>query len=225
MHARAYRPTVTRRDGAAIWRTWGRPAVSRRDVAAALPFAFFGLLTGGLLTFTLLCARAGRPVPSGTTTSAVLSLSLSMGGAEWILYSYRRRVYDLLRAHTGIAEFTRAARLALASALVRYLASLLALVGVAAVVAGLPASAVTVRTLGGFVALGCAFFLALVLQACGRVHVVLVAHSCALAAETAAAITVPDVPPGTVQLAAADALLTFLTAYAGRVLARATSHR
>ncbi|WUI01222.1 hypothetical protein OHR68_05205 [Spirillospora sp. NBC_00431] len=201
------------------------PVVTRRDLAAALPFAVFGLLTGGLLTYTLLCALAGRPVPPGTTTVSVLSLSLSMGGAEWILYVYRRRVHDLLVTHTDMAGFGRAARVALAVALARYVASLVALLTVAALLAGLPGTAGTVRALGGFLALGCAFFLALVLQACGRVEAVLAVFGCALAAEVAAALAVPRAAPGTVQLVAAGALLAFLMTYAGRVLARATSHR
>lgn len=203
----------------------GRPKVTRADLRAALPFALSGVLTGGLLTYTLLCALAGRPVPSGTTTAAVLSLSLSMGCAEWILYAYRRRVHHLLRSHTGMAGFTRAARAALARALLRYLAALLAITAVAAVAARLPATAVTARTLGGFAALGCAFFLALVLQACGRVGAALAGYGCTLAAEVAAATALPDTAPATVQLAAACGLLVLLTIHAGRVLARATSHR
>ncbi|MFI0404463.1 hypothetical protein [Actinomadura sp. 3N508] len=201
------------------------PVVTRRDVAAALPFALFGLLTGGLLTFTLLCALVGRPVPPGTTTVAVLSLSLSMGIAEWILYAYRRRVHELLVTHTGMAGFARSARAALAVALARYAASAVVLIAVAAPLARLPTTAMTARTLGGFLALGCAFFLSLVLQACGRVGVVLPVYTLALAAEVAAALTLPHVTPSTVQLLVSGALLVFLTTYAGRVLARVTSHR
>ncbi|MFC4053563.1 hypothetical protein ACFOY4_28070 [Actinomadura syzygii] len=199
--------------------------VTRRDLWSALPFSLFGLLTGGLLTYTLLSALAGRHVPAGTTTVAVLSLSLSMGGAEWILYAYRRRVHDLLRTHTGMDAFTRAARAALGGALARYAASLLALVVAAGVVARLPATGVNLRTLGGFAELGCAFFLALILQACARVGVVLALYTCALAAEAGAALAVPHVAPGTVQLVIAGVLLAALMAYAARVLARATSHR
>ncbi|WP_205718029.1 hypothetical protein, partial [Actinomadura soli] len=182
-------------------------------------------LTGGLLTYTLLCALSGRPVPPGTTTVAVLSLSLSMGVAEWILYAYRRRVHELLVTHTGMAGFARSARAALAVALARYAASAVVLVAVAAPLARLPATTMTARTLGGFLALGCAFFLSLVLQACGRVGVVLPVYTCALAAEVAAALTVPHLTPSTVQLVVSGALLVFLTTYAGRVLARVTSHR
>ncbi|TYB45359.1 hypothetical protein [Actinomadura chibensis] len=200
-------------------------AVGRRDLWAALPFSLFGLLTGGLLTYTLLSALAGRPVPAGTTTVAVLSLSLSMGGAEWILYAYRRRVHDLLRTHTAMDAFTRAARAALGGALARYAASLLGLVAAAGVLARLPATGVNLRTLGGFAELGCAFFLALILQACARVGVVLALYTCALAAEAGAALAVPHVAPGTVQLVIAGVLLAALSAYAARVLARATSHR
>ncbi|TDD73300.1 hypothetical protein [Actinomadura rubrisoli] len=206
----------------------GRPTrrvVTGRDVAAALPFSVFGLLTGGLLTFTLLCAVAGRPVPAGSTTVAVLSLSLSMGVAEWILYAYRRRVYHLLRTHTDMPGFARAARVTLGSALARYMASLTALVTVSALIAGLPTSGATLRVLGGFVGLGGAFFLALVLQACGRVAVALTTCACALAAEVAAAWSVPRTEPGTIQMAVAGALFLILTIYAGRVLSRATPHR
>ncbi|WP_242887576.1 hypothetical protein [Actinomadura litoris] len=206
----------------------GRPAgrvATLRDVVSALPFAVFGLLTGGLLTFTLLCAIAGRPVPSGATTVAVLSLSLSMGVAEWILYVYRRRVHDLLRVHTDIAGFARAARAALAGALARYLASLTALVAAIAPLAGLPLTAATLRILLGFVGLGGAFFIALVLQACGRVGVVIAASASALLTEVASAVGVPGADPGTVQMAVAAGLLLVLMVYAGTVLARATSHR
>ncbi|WP_242902264.1 hypothetical protein [Actinomadura terrae] len=206
----------------------GRPAgrvATLRDVVSALPFAVFGLLTGGLLTFTLLCAIAGRPVPSGATTVAVLALSLSMGVAEWILYVYRRRVHDLLRVHTDIGGFARAARAALAGALARYIASLTALVAAIAPLAGVPLTAATLRILLGYVGLGGAFFIALVLQACGRVGVVLAASASALLAEAASATGVPGLDPGTVQLVVAAGLLLVLTTYAGAVLARATSHR
>ncbi|WP_207936713.1 hypothetical protein, partial [Actinomadura sp. KC216] len=214
-----------RRGGVQSGPAMSGPVVTRRDVAAALPFALFGLLTGGLLTFTLLCALAGRPVPPGTTTVAVLSLSLSMGVAEWILYAYRRRIHRLLVTHTGMAGFARSARSALGVALARYAASAVVLIAVAAPLARLPATAMTARTLGGFLALGCAFFLSLVLQACGRVGVVLPVYTLALAAEVGAALTVPHVTPSTVQLVVSGALLVFLTTYAGRVLARVTSHR
>ncbi|WP_067462234.1 hypothetical protein [Actinomadura macra] len=202
-----------------------RPVGALRDIAAALPFAIFGLLTGGLLTFTLLCALAGRPVPPGPTTVAVLALSISMGVAEWILYAFRKRVHHLLRLHSDIASFTRAARTALATALARYLAALTGLVAVAAPIAGLSATAATLRMLAGFLGLGGAFFLALVLQACGRVRVVLGASACALLAEIASAVGAPAAEPATVQLAVAGALLLTLSIYAGTVLSRATSHR
>ncbi|WP_131735966.1 hypothetical protein [Actinomadura roseirufa] len=202
-----------------------RPVATRREIRAALPFAAFGLLTGGLLTFTLLCALAGRPVPSGSTTVAVLSLSLSMGVAEWILYAYRGRVHRLLHEHWDIVGFTRAARAVLAGALARYLAALAVLVAVAAALAGLPTTAATLRMLGGFLGLGGVFFLALILQACGRIGVVLLAYACFLAAEAAVAWAVPGMEPGTVQMAAAGGLFLVLSIYAGDVLSRATSHR
>jgi hypothetical protein len=221
------------------------------DVVAALPFALFGLLAGGLLTFGTVSALLKLSDPSRATTMAVLALSLSMGPAEWILFSYRRRVHRLLVTRTGMAGFAWAARGVLLTVVALYAAALVAMAvvivaaaaaiddrqdgGLLAGVAGAPA---TPWVAGANLGLGCAFFVALLLQSCGRIRPVVVACTAVLAVEAAAAVALGPGPgpglgagPGSgqaqlmVQFAASAGLCTVLLIYAFVVLGRATSYR
>lgn len=212
---------------ALLIRPWG-------DIVAALPYALFGLFAGGLLTFGTVATLLGLASTSQATTVAVLALSLSMGPAEWVLFSYRRHVHGLLATRTGMGPFARSARGALAVAVAAYAAGLLALA--AAVVAvgeklgGLPhdlaGKAATPWIAGAGLALGCAFFVALLLQSSG--HIKAVVGCCAVVLAAEAAVT-PAVGRGTVQLtvqfAAAAGLCAILLIYALVVLGRATSYR
>jgi hypothetical protein len=213
----------------------GSPARVWRDTVAALPFALFGLLAGGLLTFGTLSTLLRLSHPSRATTVAVLALSLSMGPAEWILFSYRRRVHGFLVTRTSMGRFAWSARGALVLAVALYAVALLALAAVIVAVAaaiggllhGLAEAPSTPWVAGANLGLGCAFFVALLLQSCGRIRPVVVACSVVLAAETAASLALG---PGTtmqlaVQLAASTGLCAALLIYALTVLGRATSYR
>jgi hypothetical protein len=222
--------------------------VSRAELAAALPYAGFGLVAGGLLTVGEVGVLLGRAAPSPATTAGVLSLSLSMGGAEWLLYTYRRRAHRLLGRSPDLRIFAIGSRCLLAGVVALYLAALGGLVSAVAWMSGVTASAGLVCFIG-YLGLGGAFFVALLLQSCGHVRSVLAVCALALAAEiateiatemargmaagaatqTAAGTTVvaaglaPD--PELVQAVAACGLFAALLAYALVALSKATCHR
>ncbi|GAA2078669.1 hypothetical protein [Actinomadura alba] len=204
--------------------------VDRSDAAMALPYALFGLLSGGMLTFPTVSTLLGRSEPTAATSVAVLALSLSMGFAEWILVSYRRRMHRTLLGHSSVRGFALAARATLAAAVAAYLVVLTALAVAIAGLAGLNGDllrdsagpATTTWTAGGYLGLGGAFFVALLLQSCGRIRAVLAGCASALAAETVASHAAN---PWVVQFVVACGLLVALLTYAFVVLGRATSHR
>jgi hypothetical protein len=126
--------------------------------------------------------------------------------------------------------FVRAARATLVAAVVAYLLVLMgltvAITGLAGLGGHLPReladASATSWTAGGYLGLGGAFFVALLLQSCGRIRAVLVTCAAALTTE-AVASGVAD--PWVVQFAVAGGLFGVLSAYAFVVLGRATSHR
>ncbi|HEV7935689.1 MAG TPA: hypothetical protein VGP70_25655 [Actinomadura sp.] len=240
----AWAVTIAATVGLAVHRTAasgpaGRASAGGRvewaDVTMAVPYALFGLLAGGLLTFSTVSTLLGRSRPSHATAVAVLALSLSMGFAEWILVSYRRRMHRALLSRSSVESFARAARATLVAAVAAYL---FVLTGLAVAIAGLaglsgylprdPAgSAATPWIAGGYLGLGGAFFVALLLQSCGQIRAVLVTCASALVVEVLAAEAVASSAgnPWMVQFAVACALFWALLAYAFIVLGRATSHR
>jgi hypothetical protein len=218
--------------------TWAGDGAPRAELTAALPYAGFGLVAGGLLTVGEMCVLLGRAAPSPATTAGVLSLSLSMGGAEWLLYTYRSRAHRLLGRSADLRVFVLGSRCLLAGVVALYLAGLGALVAGAAWAAGLTVSTGSVSTgpvstgsvstgsvFTGYLGLGGAFFVALLLQSCGHVRSVLAVCALALAAETAvlSADLRPD--PEAVQAVAACGLFAVLLAYAFVALSKATCHR
>lgn len=195
--------------------------VSWIALRAAAPYALFGLLAGALLTFTIVCAYGGYGAPPEATTAAMIALSVSMGIAEWVLFAFRIRGHDLLQASFGLREFVFEVRLALVDLVGRYLALLAVLLG-AAISFTPPDGAVNVFC--GYLLLGGALLLALMLQSCGRTKESLVCCACALAAEVSVMVTVsPD--PGVVQLSGALVLFAVLLSFAVAVLGRATTHQ
>jgi hypothetical protein len=195
--------------------------VSWIALRAAVPYALFGLLAGALLTFTIVCAYGGYGAPPEATSAAMVALSVSMGIAEWVLFAFRIRGHDLLQASFSLREFVFEVRLALVDLVGRYLALLAVLLG-AAISFTPPDGAVGVFC--GYLLLGGALLLALMLQSCGRTKESLVCCACALAAEISVMVTVsPD--PGVVQLSGALVLFTVLLSFAVAVLGRATTHQ
>jgi hypothetical protein len=223
--------TVLGTSGLALWltRRAARPTVSGADLRSAAPHAAWGLLAGGLLTFTTIAALLGPagargPILAGAVVT--LPLSLSMGAAEWLLHCYRRRMHDLLVATTSLARFRRRAHWALAGTVGWYLVVLALLAGVLAWL-GQHTGAFTLTPILFWtsVALGSALFTALALRSCGVLGAVLLACTAALGGEAAVwAVRIqPDIQ--IVQLTACGLLAAGLLLYALVALGRATRHR
>ncbi|WP_106397694.1 hypothetical protein [Actinocorallia populi] len=196
--------------------------VSWASLRIAVPYALFGLLAGGLLTFTIVAAYTGYGEPPPTTSIAMVALSLAMGPAEWVLYGFRARGHDLLQESHSLQEFGWHIRVTLLELVVRFLAVLAVLLGLAFMVA--EASRGTLQVAACSLLLGGALFVALMLQSCGRATASLVCCAVALVLETAALVLAAP-PPVAVQLGGAAGLFTVLLAYAVVVLGRATAHR
>lgn len=196
--------------------------VSWSSLRIALPYALFGLLAGGFLTFTLVAAYAGYGAPPPATSAAMVALSLAMGPAEWVLYDFRARGHELLQETRSLKEFALHVRVTLLELVVRFLAVLAVLLGLAFLAAG--TSPGLTRVAACSLLTGGALFVALMLQSCGRMAAPLICCGAVLAAETAVLVLAAP-PPSAVQLYGAAALFTVLLAYAVAVLGRATAHR
>ncbi len=158
------------------------------DLLGALPSAGFGLLAAALLALPVATELPGH---HGVNTGALLAslpLALSMGPAEWALIWFRRRTQRLLRDTQSVPDFSARARLALFAALLQYLLSAVLLTAAVVAVATAtryvhPHWALLLPEIGAYVTLGCALFLALLLQAFGIRIVPLLACAEALALE------------------------------------------
>ena len=197
--------------------------VAAAELRAAAPAAVFGLLAAGLLAFPVIAGANGHGGVNVGALLATLPLSLSMGAAEWSLLAYRRRTRELLRSTHDLRVFGRGARLVLARAVGQYLLAAVVLTMIAtwiAITAGLVQPArLLLPELAVYLALGCAMFLALALQALGVRAVALIACAGALAFEIAwRELGVVS------QLAACIGLLIVLGGYATRVLSMAVRH-
>jgi hypothetical protein len=193
------------------------------ELLSALPAIAFGLLAAGLLIFPVAAGVHGHGGINVGALLAALPLSLSMGAAEWSLLWYRRRMRRLVRATGELRDFGVRARRVLLAAVGQYLAGTLALTA-ATIWIVLAARLIPLRgpvpaEVAAYLALGCAMFLALLLQALGARAFALAAAAVALAFE----IGYRDygVPA---QLAACCGLLIALGIYASRELSRAVRH-
>ncbi|MFI0896297.1 hypothetical protein [Streptomyces sp. NPDC020983] len=177
----------------------------------SVPLGLGGLAAGVLV---IAAALAGELVGA---------LTVSMGVAEWLLFRFRSRCLSALRA-TGVAErlLARSWRV-LARCLGAYAATLTVLAAVES--AALPgAAAWSAPHLGVLLALGCALWLALLLQSCGR------PWTSAAVLSAAAATALPLLaahagPPGAVLGLASAGAAAALLAAATTVTARVTTHR
>ncbi|MEV6105532.1 hypothetical protein AB0M28_12570 [Streptomyces sp. NPDC051940] len=213
--------------GRAVLEEWAaRPSGAEKPVrdqlspplpaAASLPYGLFGL-AAGLLTLTtalggVLRYGAGTPL-AGTAT---LALTLSMGGAEWLMYRVRGNSLAALRRGRTVAGFHAGVGGVLLTALAAQLALLLGL--------GLALQRSSGPALASLAALGTVLWLALLLQAFGTAWPP--ALICAAAAVTELALLGNHAAtPATAQLAVAGCAAGALLALAAGVLGRATSHR
>ncbi len=154
--------------------------------AAAVAIAF-GMVAAGLLTFPIIAGPHGHGGVNEGALVASIPLSLSMGAAEWSLLWYRRRTRRLLRTISDVRAFRLRARLALLVAWLQYVAGavmLLALGVIVAVGTGLvDMQRIVVLEAVGYLVLGSAMFLALLLQTMWVRALPLAAAAAALAIE------------------------------------------
>ncbi|MFF4046369.1 hypothetical protein ACFYZ5_06875 [Streptomyces chartreusis] len=178
------------------------PAASdaaRPRLLASLPYGLFGLAAAVLVMLE------GRRQPY-----TVIALTLSMGPAEWLLYRYRGWSVAALRASATPVGFMLRSAAVLGLCLSAYLLLLL------------PAALLTGSDPATPLLLAVVLWTALLLQAFGVAWPPAVL---CLAAAAAAAVTLPDLPPGPAVLPAACAVTAVcLTACAIHRLGRPSPH-
>jgi len=157
------------------------------ELQAAVPAIAFGVVAAGLLTFPVVAGPQGH---GGLNTGALLAslpLSISMGAAEWSLLWYRRHTRRLLATISELRKFRLRARLSLLAALLQYMCGTAALIAASAAVATATGFADLDRSdapvIAGYLMLGSAMFLALLLQTMRIRAIPLLAAAAALAAE------------------------------------------
>jgi hypothetical protein len=138
------------------------------ELADALPAMTLGLVAAGLLSFPVVAGVSGNGGANPGALVASVPLALSMGIAEWSLLRYRRGTRALLMRTDDPRWFRQRASLRLLAALALYLAGTVALAGMALAVAALagqvaPGAAV-LAAIAGYLVLGGAMFLVLLLQ-------------------------------------------------------------
>jgi hypothetical protein len=159
------------------------------ELLGALPAAALGVIAAGLLSFPVVAGVSGRGGGNVGALIASVPLALSMGAAEWSLLRYRRATRRLLWLTSDPRWFRGHAGLLLLGALGRYVFGMIALVGVALGVALLSDqvtfSATMLASIAGYLLLGAAMFLVLLLQAVRIRLVPLAAAAATLGAELA----------------------------------------
>jgi hypothetical protein len=195
----------------------------RAELLGALPAIALGVLAAGLLSFPVAAGASGHGGGNVGALVASVPLALSMGLAEWILLRYRRTTRRLLGLTDDPRWFRRRAGLLLLAALGRYVSGTVAIVSVAIDVAVLSGQAGVGSTMllsaGGYLLLGTAMFLVLLLQTMGVRLVPLAALAATLGAELALR------GDGlVVQIAAPLALLATVASYALTRLGKAVLH-
>jgi hypothetical protein len=154
---------------------------------------------------------------------ASIPLSLSMGAAEWCLLWYRRRTRRLLRTIGDVRAFRRRARGALLYAVGQYVAGTVVLVAAGVAVAAgsglVHLNRIVVPEAAGYLVLGTAMFLAMLLQTMRVRALPLAAAVAALVAEI-----VLHRYGVTIELIVPAALLLVVGCYAVGLLGGAVRH-
>lgn len=196
---------------------------SRDELLGALPAVALGVIAAGLLTFPLVAGVSGHGGVNVGALIASVPLALSMGAAEWSLIWYRRAVRRLLWQTDDPRWFHGRATALLLFTLAQYAAAMLAAIsvalGVAVAVAHVPFDLTVLLPAGGYLLLGAAMFLVLLLQTM-RVRLV----PLTLAAAALCAEIMLRHHGLVVQLAAPAALLATVGAHASVRLGEAVLH-
>ena len=197
------------------------------EATAAAPTALFGMCVGALLLFVP-AVRSLDPGPDpvvgvGAGLAILLPLSLSMGPAEWLLYTYRAAMHRASQRSHTLAAFARRSGVALLGTAAGYLTALLVVSAIGlALVARLSHGSLPIAQAVGSAALGVALFVALLLMSFGiRLPVV---AACVLALVLEAVLLVRGGSPEDVQTVAASTLSVALLVAALLALSRATRH-
>jgi hypothetical protein len=207
--------------------TGGGPRLGRRlmrvELLGALPAVALGLLAAGLLSFPVAAGASGHGGGNVGALIASVPLALSMGLAEWVFLWYRRATRGLLGLTDDPRWFRRRAGLLLLAALARYVAGTVVIISVAIDVAVLSGqvgvSVAMLLSATGYLLLGIAMFLVLLLQVAGIRLIPLAALAAALGAKLALRGT-----GLTVQIAAPSALVVTVALYAHARLGEAVPH-
>jgi hypothetical protein len=197
--------------------------LNRAELLGALPAIALGVLAAGLLSFPVVAGVSGHGGGNVGALIASVPLALSMGLAESILLWYRRATRRLLGLTDDPRWFRRRAGLVLLAALARYMCVTAAIISVAIDVAVLSGqvgvSSTMLLSAFGYLLLGTAMFLVLLLQVVGVRLVPLAALAAALGAELLLRRT-----GLVVQIGAPTALLGTVTLYALARLGKAVLH-
>lgn len=195
----------------------------RGELLGAVPAVALGAVAAGLLAFPLVAGPSGHGGDNIGALIASVPLALSMGAAEWSLIWYRRAVRRLLWRTDDSRWFHGRAALLLLGTLAQYAAAMVTAVGAALFVAALfvhvPLSQAVLLSAAGYLLLGAAMFLVLLLQTM-RVRLVPLTLA-AVALGTEFALRRYGV---TIQLAVPAALLAAVGAYAAARLGEAVLH-
>jgi len=197
--------------------------LNRAELLGALPAIALGVLAAGLVSFPVVAGVSGHGGVNVGALIASVPLALSMGLAEWVLLWYRHGTRRLLGLTDDPRWFRRRAGLLMLAALAWYVSGTVAVVSVAIDVAVTSAQvrvdSAMLLSATGYLLLGTAMFLVLLLQVAGVRLVPLAFLAAALGAELALR------GDGlVVQVAAPSALLAAVCAYAFARMGKAVLH-
>ncbi|MEY9990779.1 hypothetical protein ABIE67_002811 [Streptomyces sp. V4I8] len=201
-------------------RTRRRSTTMGPRLSASLPYALFGLATGVLT----LCMALGDVITGEQLSApAAVSLTLSMGPAEWLLYRFRGSALAGLRSSSTPRAFRRTTAFTVVECLAAYLVTLLAL-SLATSALWPHAPGVTGVRLAGLLLLGVVLWTGLLLQSFGAVLGATTICCVAALAQTVALLTHAGSPHWVGPIVHATAAVA-QTALVCGLLGRVTAHR
>lgn len=151
-------------------RWWGLPVANRAELSTLARFFASGLCCGVFVALFMVLEPARGGISSWPAV-AMYPMMLSLGAMEWQLRTFRAAARDALLSSRTSASFARSARRQLARTMACYLLVLLSLTGAVLALAAVKDVPVPTLLVVAGTALALAFFLALVVAACGRVDI------------------------------------------------------